>query len=191
VDFHSLREMAEALEGTFTITVLDSQNYLYFVRGNNPMCIMNYPKDGFYLYASTEEILMKSVKKLGLGKHPSTEVPIQMGEILRIDAAGDIRKTAFDDSRLWCQPRYHWGWETDWPPFSNPTYPTPEEDYLEELKGAAEYMGYQGQMVELLYEAGYAFSDIEEMLYDPELLEACLEEVMEENSVSQTTLLER
>ena len=52
-----LRQMAEALRGTYTLTVLDGDNTLYFVRGNNPLAIRLYPRLGCYLYASTDEIL--------------------------------------------------------------------------------------------------------------------------------------
>jgi hypothetical protein len=51
-------------------------------------------------------------------------------------------------------------------------------------------MGYHAQMVEMLYEAGYAFSDIEEMLYDPELLDICFQEVMNENGFASQVLSE-
>ena len=40
----SFRQMAEALSGSFTITVLDVKNTLYLVRGNNPLtrpCLKN------------------------------------------------------------------------------------------------------------------------------------------------------
>ena len=52
-----------------------------------------------------------------------------------------------------------------------------EEDYLEELKDMADYFGLDEEMVELLRKEGFTFTEIEEMLYDPELLDACLEEV--------------
>jgi len=58
LDFEGLRYMAEELEGTFTITTLTDRD-LYFVKGNNPMCIYHYPDKGLYVYASTEEILRK------------------------------------------------------------------------------------------------------------------------------------
>jgi len=45
----SLRRMAEMLEGHFTFTVLDQNNNLYFIKGNNPLTIYHYSKLGFYL----------------------------------------------------------------------------------------------------------------------------------------------
>ena len=46
------------------ITVLDRDDNLYFVRGDNPLAIFNF--GGFYLYASTEEILRRAMRKLRL-----------------------------------------------------------------------------------------------------------------------------
>lgn len=52
--------MAKTVKGSFSFTVLDEQNNLYFVRGDNPLCIIHYPKPGLYWYASTAQILMIS-----------------------------------------------------------------------------------------------------------------------------------
>ena len=64
LNFESLRSMAEQVEGSFSFTVLDNRNSLFFVRGENPLCIYHYPRTGLYLYASTEEILRKAVQKI-------------------------------------------------------------------------------------------------------------------------------
>lgn len=49
--------MAESVEGSFTFTILDHMNGLYFVKGENPLCLNYYPRLGLYVYASTKEIL--------------------------------------------------------------------------------------------------------------------------------------
>ena len=64
LDFASLRDMAEQLEGTFTFSVMDEQENLYFVKGNNPLCLYHYPRYGVYLYASTEAILTRALRRL-------------------------------------------------------------------------------------------------------------------------------
>ena len=55
LNFDSLRFMAEEVEGSFCFTVLDRKDNLYFVKGDNPLCLYHYPELGLYLYASTEE----------------------------------------------------------------------------------------------------------------------------------------
>ena len=48
----------------FKFTVMDERQNLYFVRGDNPMCIYHYPALGLYIYASTEAILQTALKHL-------------------------------------------------------------------------------------------------------------------------------
>ncbi len=65
LDLSSLKETAETVEGSFTFTVLDADNNLYVVRGDNPFAIGIYK--GFALYASTDIILEKAISRLRLG----------------------------------------------------------------------------------------------------------------------------
>lgn len=62
LDFNSLKYMAETVEGSFCFTVLSEDNELYIVKGDNPMAIAKF--DGYYIYASTEAILKKALKRL-------------------------------------------------------------------------------------------------------------------------------
>ena len=43
LDFSSLRYMAEQVEGSFTFTVLDAEDSLYIVKGDNPFCLYYFP----------------------------------------------------------------------------------------------------------------------------------------------------
>ena len=79
--------MAEKVEGSFVFTVLDKDNSIWFVVGDNPLCMMSY--DGFLIYASTQEILCKVIKKLRM-KLPSDILEPKEGEILKIDRAGQL-----------------------------------------------------------------------------------------------------
>ena len=47
----SLKFMAEQLEGSFTITVMDEDNNIHFVKGDNPICIYHFEDLGIYIYA--------------------------------------------------------------------------------------------------------------------------------------------
>lgn len=60
----TLQYMAEKLEGSFSFTILDHQDSLYFIRGNNPLRLCHFPSQGLYLYASTQDILDKAMEKL-------------------------------------------------------------------------------------------------------------------------------
>ena len=85
LDFQNLKEMAEKVEGSFVFTVLDHEDGIWFIKGDNPLCLFHY--DGFTLYASTQEILVKATKRLRLGKPQSIQQP-EEGEILKIDKFG-------------------------------------------------------------------------------------------------------
>ena len=61
LDFDSLQAMAEKVEGSFVFTVLDKDNSIWFVVGDNPLCVMFY--DGFLIYASTQEITLQKPSK--------------------------------------------------------------------------------------------------------------------------------
>lgn len=168
----SLCQMAEALDGTFTITVLDTQNTLYLVKGNNPLVIRLFPDLGCYLYASTAEILDITLDDLGLSKLSQTDVPIRQGDIMAIDASGQRTVTQFDDSRLWT-PRYFCGW--DWP---GPIQKAETDDYLETVLDYGKRHGVSEWELRLLLDAGYDALDLEEMIHDAEFRENCIREIM-------------
>lgn len=173
LDHKSLQAMAEDLEGSFTITVLDDKNSLYFVRGNNPLAIWQFPSLGVYLYASTEEILRTAVSKLGISTKDKIDVPTRQGDILEIDSAGERTLSRFNDRKLaeWQNPwRYGWG--------GGLTEDTETESYLDQLVDFGLRMGVPEPELHLLLDAGYDAFDMEELLYDPTLRRSCVQEIL-------------
>lgn len=168
--FESLRHMAEQLEGSFTITVMDSADNLYIVKGDNPMCLYHYPKAGVYIYASTEEILQSALKKLKFNIGEPEKITIVCGEIMRINSSGKRTTEEFNTDKL-CYDYgfypYHFGWGRV--PHSAPSAPkdmsTEERDYIDELKMIAHYFGYSDDYIDMLLSEGFAIEDIEEVLY--------------------------
>ena len=81
LDFDSLRYMAEQVEGSFTFTVLDEQNALWIVKGDNPLSIAHFPELGVYVYASTAEILNKALTRCSnwLGRGEKVDIEMQWG----------------------------------------------------------------------------------------------------------------
>lgn len=104
LDLASLKYMAEQAEGSFTFTVLDERDCWYLVKGDNPMCLLHFPRSGFYLYASTEDILRKALKKMKLNSEKPKRVEVNCGDILRIDPDGAVVRSAFDASS------FCWSW---------------------------------------------------------------------------------
>lgn len=141
LDFASLKNVAEKVDGSFCFTVLTDRNELYFVKGNNPIAL--YKFDGFYMYASTEEILKNALEKLNLSKF--SKVKINCGDILKLDSNGAVELGHFDfrDDFYGCY------------------YLEPDESYLEEL---AFVYGIEPEDIWTLLDYGFGVFDIEEML---------------------------
>lgn len=156
LDTDSLKYMAEQLEGSFTITVLDQKDKLYFVKGDNPMCIYHFKSKGIYIYASTEEILLKALKKMPYRFGSYEKIDIASGEILKIDKYGKTSKTYFDDSNLIDYSYY---------PRTFGFAHTDDEEYLDTLKSIATTYGISENYIDCLLEEGFTTDDIEELIY--------------------------
>jgi len=135
LNFDAIRTMAEKVQGSFVFTILSRDNNMYFVRGDNPLSVFCY--DGFYLYASTADILVKTELQLGL-KHNNV-IPI--------------------------------GYPNDWNEFGNLNK---SNKYIFET---AKTMGIPSEDVRLLLHYGCDAGEIEELLYDPNLLHDIISEI--------------
>lgn len=164
----SLKYMAEQVEGSFCFTVLDSRDNLYLVKGDNPLCVYHFPKSGFYIYASTEEILQRALSKLRSSFGKAEKVILCCGEILRIDRWGNQSMGAFDASHL--DQRWYYG-----RPYAFALQPANsgvgrgDGGYLSELKSVAGYFGYSPEEIELLVAEGFTYEELEELLYCGEI----------------------
>ena len=171
LNFDSLKYMAEQLQGSMTITVLDSSDNLYIVKGDNPLCLYHYPERGLYIYASTEEILTAGLKKLhqNLGNHE--KIRIASGEILRIDSSGGQTRSQFDDMELYYAYSfypYSHGWGDIWSAPSKPSTSTldpAEKQYLDDMKHIAYHFGYMPEDIDELLVEGYTLDEIEEFIF--------------------------
>ena len=164
VSMDSLRDMAERLEGSFSFTVLDDRNNLYFVKGDSPLCLYHYPKAGFYLYASTKPILERAIQQLPIAFDNPIQIPLNCGEILQIAADGQEQRETFDDSKLLrslaygrCTPPTWWG--------IGGSVHNAESGHLAALKSVAGYFGIAPWEIDRLIEAGVTEEEIEEYLY--------------------------
>ena len=164
LDFDSLAKMAEQVEGSFSFAVLDQRENLYFVKGDNPLCLYFYPHCGLYLYASTEAILNRALKRLHLPIGKPERVELNCGDILKLRPTGQMERASFDVANLLCP----------WSSFS--LYPVQrgtvpqqrraEQEYLDTLKGVAAYYGYEPSSIDELLDVGFSTDEIEELLYE-------------------------
>lgn len=156
--------MAEQVEGSFCFTVLAADNALYFVKGDSPLCLYHYPASGLYLYASTEEILIRALAKMKHRFCPPVKISLPTGVILRIDPRGELERDYFDTTNLF----FPAGWSL---PRSccTPLDALLDETYLAELKTVAQSCGYRGDIVDEWISDGLTLDEIEDLLYCGEL----------------------
>ena len=163
----NLQRMAEALDGSFTITILDAKNNLYVIKGNNPLTILLFPDLGCYLYASTEEILYNALDALGMADVNAVDIRIDPSDIMRIDAKGQRSASHFDDTKLYCSQYTFWpGWGRGYTDMILGSREPIDQIYLDELKSVATYYGYTPESIDRLIRQGFLPEDIEELLYE-------------------------
>lgn len=159
--FESIKAMAEKTEGSFCYTILDRKDNLYLVKGDNPLAL--YKFKGFYLYASTDEILTRAIRKLKFNNY--SKVNISCGDILKIDKYGAIEVQRFEFPDIY--GRYY-GY------FPEMEY---EDETLDMLTEYAGYFGIAPEDVIMLLDYGYDEFEIEEMLYEPMAMQKCISEI--------------
>lgn len=156
--FDSLKYMAEKVEGSFSFTVLDSQDNLYFVKGDSPLCICHYPERGLYLYASTEAVLMDALLHIAYPLGELEQISICGGELLRIAPNSEQQRSVFqyDDPFVFnCFRR----WER------KRNRQNESDDYTRDLKAVAGAFGFSPDQIDQLLNSGFTHEEVEEYLY--------------------------
>ena len=161
--FDSIRKMTDKISGSFTFSIIDDRHNIWLIRGDNPLSILHFPEKRMYVYASTDEILYKSIidsflfDDLKHGKYE--EIPITTGTILKIKPSGDIERESFI-FREHISPAW---WEFEY--FKDPSPVDPDTEYLEAIKTAAAYQGIEEETIDELLAAGYTLDELAEELY--------------------------
>lgn len=166
LNFDAISMMAEKVQGSFVFTILDRQNSLYFVKGDNPLAIFCY--DGFYLYASTSEILHNTERRLKLHHHGTIQT--EEGDILKIDRNGECGWSRFTPQLSFFRCSRWTAWYSDLIEEELP----PGDHYLLD---AAKSMGVSPDDVQVLLDYGCGTDEIEDLLYDPQLLHDIVAEI--------------
>ena len=156
LNFTAIKEMAETVEGSFCFSILDSRGRLFLVKGDNPLAVYKFT-GGFYLYASTEEILKRAILKMGLSYQTYESVDLKGGDILCIEPTGEIERETFEN---YSYSYYH---------FPTMNYSCSgldfDEEYIAELKEVAGTFGYTPEDVDCLLADGFTPEEIEEFFY--------------------------
>lgn len=157
LDFAGLQSMAEQVEGSFSFTVMDESSNLYFVKGDNPLYILHFPVLGCYVYASTQDILERALRRLPMSAKSGELVKLECGELLCIDAAGQMSRGKFDTGKLY-RYSYFYGY---YPlAFTN----SGADEYVDSLKSVAYAYGYTPEVIDRMLAYGFCPEEIEDFL---------------------------
>lgn len=160
---NSLRKMAEEVEGSFAFTVLDGENNLWFVKGDNPLTIYHYPKLGVYLYASTEGILFDALRSMGMEQAKYETIRPSPGDILRIDRWGNREQFHFEIEEP--MPSFFRHSIFDPAPWHSPRSHITQEEYIQAMKTVAVFHGFEAGYIDSLLADGYTTDDLEDLIY--------------------------
>lgn len=169
LDFESLRYMAEQVQGSFTFSLLDENNSLYLVKGSNPLCLLHFDSLGLFAYASTESIMQKALKHVGLHKFASERIEADEGDIIRIDKNGNITRSQFQPAPTYTHYSRCKCWYDDYEAYYN--------TYEETLIEMAHCFGVDENDVILLLDFGYSADEVADLLMDTGMFQEAVREV--------------
>lgn len=163
INTDTLAHMAEKVKGSFTFTIINRQG-LFIIKGNSPFYLLHFKK-GFYLYASTKEIMEYVLKKLKLKKWEYRQIPINSGEIVHLHRNGQIGLGKFVDTSSFD----NWNWN-------------PKKNYYLDYKGVLckgknNYGITQEELEQFMFQYDLDENDIEELFCDPKQVQEIIDEL--------------
>jgi len=169
----SIKYMAESVNGSFSFSILDNMNTIYLVKGDSPLSIIHFPKHKLYVYASTDEILWRSLIDSPIfeevKKGDFSEVPINEGDILKICPNGELMYDKFEYKYYGGRHWWDFGYEVGTSAFGASDFiddsPYSRDEYIEDLKCIASLNGYPPEDIDTLLENGFSLCEIEEYIY--------------------------
>lgn len=167
LDLDTVKFMAEQVKGTFNFTILDRDDRLYIIRGNNPLCLYYFKKMGLYLYASTRPILEAALDGIGYGNLSHEEVRIQEGQILMIEDNG---------KRTWARFTPPVSFSSYYMYDFRDPYKAEPTGYRKFMMEFGESLGIPKQELDWMHQMGYATYDIEEAIFNSNYRSTCLME---------------
>ncbi len=179
LDFNSLKSMAEDVMGNFVFTILDENNTLYFVKGNNPLYLIYLEHFGLYIYASTKSIMDKALKAVGLHYENHTIIKVCEGDIISINSDGKIDSSRFtpDDYSFFSAGTKITRYSFDWCGWEDDDEYCGYTDEEELLLNMCNCYGVDEEDVVLLLDYGYTAMEIEEMFMNGNLLRSAIQEI--------------
>ena len=187
----NIKKMCELLRGSYCFSILDNDDVLYLVKGDNPLHLIHFPKRKLYVYASTDDILFRALIDTMLfddiQNNEFEMITFEAETILQILPNGDIISSEFvqDYGYSYSYGRssnwYDYGWYDDdeWEDLTEiaakskkttkttkTTYNADVDvdlEYLEQVKAYARYAGYEDDDVDYLLASGCTLDEVAEM----------------------------
>ena len=159
LNFTTIRHMAEDVHGSFVFTILDEDNSLWFVKGDNPLHLIHFPALGLYVYASTASIMAAALMHSPLCHIPYEAMDADEGDILRIHSNGKVTREYFRPMFFSLRNGYAERCNTG------------SDENFTLLLDMCGYFGVSEDEVRCLIDAGYSYDEIEEFLLNPSLLD--------------------
>lgn len=168
-DMESMQQLGNIIGdgfNMFNFSVLDDENNLYLIRGNNPLAIYHFKEEGFILYASTKEIAVKAMRRVGIYTYPEAEEP-KAGTIWKISPKGDIEVNQFemkeDDLSYYSMLYGRYYYEPE-------VYTREQSEYFKELLEYAKSIHISEEVLLELWEEGLDEEEIESILVEEDML---------------------
>lgn len=181
----NIAKMAEAVSGSFSFSITDTNDSLWLIKGDSPLAIVHLPDEKLYIYASTKEILYGAIAETDYIDDISSKnfevISIKAGDIMQITKDGSIITSCFDYDEF---SAYGYDWRsygnyTSYSGYSsysdsyiddekNDNYPSENNadiEYLNDLKSYAMLCGYTPKEIDELIADGWSVEEIEDWIY--------------------------
>ena len=172
LNFANLAKMAETVSGSFTFSLLDTDDSLWIVKGDNPLALIHFPHLKLYVYASTQQILFTALCRTDLVDDIASGdyelIVIKSGDIVRIDKSGHIDTERFNYD--W-YGSYGYNWRTysstkaDTSDFVDDKKDDAASTTYDDLKAVARSMGITDLEINDLIQLGFTYDEIEDFIY--------------------------
>lgn len=175
LNFDTLRSMAEDVRGSFTFTILDETNALWFIKGSSPLHLIYFSELKLYVYSSTASIMKTALEHTPLRWMHYEVIETDEGDILRITTDDKITRDRFHvptifNSRL-ADSRFRWslsdisGWSYEKEKENEEDFEMMNNTDYADLLDLCGYFGISEMEVLRLRHMGYTYDEIEEYLF--------------------------
>ena len=150
LSFESMAKVAEELEGSFTLSMLDNANNVYLIKGNNPLCLYCWRERNLYIYASTEEILKSALARIPYNFGIAESIEINEGDMMKISSNGVWEMSQFSLQNLHAYGYYGYPYRCFLDEWDDVEPKETGRSYKDILKSMAHTFGYTAEDVDTL-----------------------------------------